>query len=85
MEWEVVTRSIHGDVKKSLPSYQELILNKEDKLFICSDGVHNIIDPNTLQYLLNKGGSTDSLLATIEQRLEKEAIDNASMILIENL
>lgn len=79
----IVTRSIQGDVKKSVPSFQELILNKGDKLFICSDGVHNIIDPNTLQYLLNKENSTDSLIATLDQRLEKEAIDNASLILID--
>tara|TARA_R110002012_G_scaffold321944_1_gene552639 strand:- start:95148 stop:95852 length:705 start_codon:yes stop_codon:yes gene_type:complete len=79
----IVTRSIQGDVKKSVPSYQELILNNGDQLFICSDGVHNIIDSNTLQYLLNKEDSTDALIATIDQRIEKEAIDNASLILIE--
>lgn len=80
----IVTRSIQGDVKKSVPSYQELNLNKGDKLFICSDGVHNIIDPQTLQFLLNKKDSTDSLIATINQRLQKEASDNASLILIED-
>ncbi|ADF54432.1 protein phosphatase 2C-related protein [Zunongwangia profunda SM-A87] len=79
----LVTRSIQGDVKKSLPSYQELLLNKEDKLFICSDGVHNIIDSHTLQFLFNNEDSTDSLIDTIEQRLQKEANDNASLILIE--
>jgi len=80
----IVTRSIQGDFKKSVPSYQELILNKGDKLFICSDGVHNIIDPQTLQFLLNKEDSTDSLIETIDQRLQKEASDNASLILIED-
>lgn len=79
----IVTRSIQGDVKKSVPSYHELTLNKGDKLFICSDGVHNIIDPNTLQYLLNKEESTGALISTIDQRLQKEASDNASLILIE--
>ena len=58
-------------------------MNNGDQLFICSDGVHNIIDSNTLQYLLNKEDSTDALIATIDQRIEKEAIDNASLILIE--
>ena len=79
----IVTRSIQGDVKKSVPSYHELTLNKGDKLFICSDGVHNIINPNTLQYLLNKEESTGALISTIDQRLQKEASDNASLILIE--
>lgn len=80
----IVTRSIQGNVQKSVPSYHELTLNKGDKLFICSDGVHNIIDPNTLQYLLNKEESTGALISTIDQRLQKEAIDNASLILIES-
>ena len=80
----IVTRSIQGDIKKSVPSYQELLLNKDNKLFICSDGVHTIIDPQTLQFLLNKEDSTDSLMAIIDQRLEKEASDNASLILIED-
>ncbi len=72
-----------GDVKQSVPSYHELILNKGDKLFICSDGVHNIIDPQTLQFFLNKEDSTHSLIATIDQRIQKEASDNASLILVE--
>lgn len=79
----IVTRSIQSDVKKSVPSYQELNLDKNDKLFICSDGVHNIIDPKTLQYLLNKEDSTDSLMATIDEILQKETSDNASLILVE--
>ncbi len=80
----IVTRSIQGNFQKSVPSYHELTLNKGDKLFICSDGVHNIIDPNTLQYLLNKEESTGALISTIDQRLQKEASDNASLILIES-
>ncbi len=79
----IVTRSIQGNVQKSVPSYHELTLNKGDKLFICSDGVYNIIDYHTLQFLLNNEDSTDSLIDTIEQRLQKEANDNASLILIE--
>ncbi|MBI6119150.1 PP2C family protein-serine/threonine phosphatase [Salegentibacter maritimus] len=80
----IVTRSIQGNFQKSVPSYHELTLNKGDKLFICSDGVHNIIDPNTLQYLLNKEESTGALISTIDQRLQKEGSDNASLILIES-
>ncbi|MEO2070882.1 MAG: PP2C family serine/threonine-protein phosphatase [Zunongwangia sp.] len=80
----IVTRSIQGDFDKSIPSYQELILNKEDKLFICSDGAHNLIDTQTLQFLINKKDSTNSLIATIEQRIKKETNDNASLILIES-
>lgn len=78
----IVTRSIQGDVKKSIPSYKQLILNKEDNLFICSDGVHNLIDAISLQYLINKEYSINSLLETIDRRLTIEANDNASLIAI---
>lgn len=78
----IVTRSVQGDMEKSLPSYHELQLKVGDKLFICSDGVYNIIDPQTLQYLLKKVNSADSLLKIIDQRLMQEANDNASLIFI---
>ncbi|MDR5591320.1 PP2C family protein-serine/threonine phosphatase [Christiangramia sp. SM2212] len=80
----VVTRSIQGDVKKSEPSFQKFLLNKGDKVFVCSDGVHNIMDSLTLQYLLNINETSGTLLDTIDQRLIEEANDNASLILIED-
>ncbi len=80
----IVTRSVQGDVKKSIPSYHELLLNKGDELIICSDGVHNIIDAHTLQYMLNNKDSANSVIDTINLRLENEANDNASLILIED-
>jgi protein phosphatase len=80
----IVTRSIQGDSKKSIPSFHELLLKKGDELIICSDGVHNIIDAHTLQYILNNEDSSNLVIDTINQRLEKEANDNASLILIED-
>jgi len=80
----IVTRSIQGDVKKSEPSFKNILLNKGDKVFICSDGVHNIIDSLTLQYLLNLNESSGTILDSIDQRLLQEANDNASLILIED-
>ncbi|WP_417558323.1 PP2C family protein-serine/threonine phosphatase [Mesoflavibacter zeaxanthinifaciens] len=80
----IVTRSVQGDSKKSIPSYHKLLLKEGDQLFICSDGVHNIIDAHTLQYLLNNEDSPNSLIDAIDQRLEKEANDNASLILIKD-
>lgn len=78
----IVTRSVQGDIKKSIPSYKEVLLNKGDQLLICSDGVHNIIDSHTLQYMLNNEDSLNSAIDIIDQRLEKEAVDNATLILI---
>lgn len=78
----VVTRSIQGDVKNSIISYQELIIKDNDFLIVCSDGVHNIIDGQTIQYILNQEESINSVIEIINQRLLREANDNASLILI---
>jgi protein phosphatase len=76
----IVTRSVHGDIKKSVISYHELTINEKDKLIICSDGVHNIIDGQTMLYLMNCNKEDISFIDEINNRLEKEASDNASMI-----
>jgi len=76
----IVTRSIQGDVRKSIISYQELTINEKDKLIICSDGLHNIIDGQTMLYLMNYNKEDISFVDEINNRLEKEAVDNASMI-----
>lgn len=78
----IVTRSIKGEVKKSIPSFKEISLNKEDKLFLCSDGVHNIIDAQTIQHLIYKSASELSVSEILNGRISKEAIDNASLIMI---
>ncbi|WP_109098176.1 PP2C family serine/threonine-protein phosphatase [Aquimarina sp. AU58] len=79
----IVTRSIQGDIKKSGISYHELNINNSlDQLIICSDGVHNIVNSQTIQYLINSADSQDSAIEVINRRLETEAIDNASLIIV---
>ena len=78
----IVTRSIQGNVKKSVISYHVLILEEHDSLIICSDGVHNITDSHTILYHLNKEQHISESIETISQRIEKEADDNASLIAI---
>ena len=80
----IVTRSIQGDVKKSEPSYQEILLDKDDILFICSDGVHNFIDAQTIQHLIGIEDTNSSVVSIINERLSKEAKDNASLIEIKD-
>ena len=77
----VVTRSIQGDIKKSLISYQEIDITKDDVVLICSDGLHNIIDSQTIQHILNNN-SFETFNSIIHERLKIEAIDNASLISI---
>lgn len=76
----IVTRSIQGDIKKSVISYQELIVKAKDELIICSDGVHSIIDSHTVLCLM-KSEQTD-FINKLNDRLEKEANDNASLIYV---
>ncbi|PRX56261.1 PP2C family protein-serine/threonine phosphatase [Flagellimonas meridianipacifica] len=79
----VVTRSVQGNAKKSIVSYDELELNyKTDKLIICSDGLHNIIDSHSIEYLLNSCKSLDEVIEKIRRRLKMEAEDNASFIFL---
>lgn len=78
----IVTRSIQGDTKKSVISYQELTVKENDELIICSDGVHNIIDSQTMLFLMKNENS--SFIDKINSRLKNEANDNASLISIKN-
>ncbi len=78
----IVTRSIQGDVKKSMISYQEFITKEKDELIICSDGVHSVIDSQTLLFLMNDNKAPNSFIDTLNHRLKNEAIDNASLISI---
>ena len=78
----IVTRSIQGDVKKSVISYQELTINEKDQLIICSDGVHNIIDSQTMLFYLNN--INISFRDKLNERLKNESEDNASLIYLRN-
>ncbi|MEX0361013.1 MAG: PP2C family serine/threonine-protein phosphatase, partial [Allomuricauda sp.] len=79
----VITRSIQGNVKKSYVSYEELQMNdKTDKLIICSDGLHNILDGHSIEYLLKNSESSDEVIEIIVGRLKMEAEDNASFIFL---
>ena len=78
----IVTRSIQGDVKKSVISYQELIVNGKDILIICSDGVHTIIDSQTMLFLMKNEKISTSFIDEINNRLKNEATDNASLIYV---
>lgn len=78
----VLTRSIHGNIEKSKLSYKELDLLVEDILIVCSDGVHNLIDSDSLEYMVSEKSDFDNTIEKINQRLIVEASDNASLIAI---
>ena len=78
----IVTRSIQGEVKKSIISYQELAVKEKDELIICSDGVHSIIDSQTILFLMNNKKTSAAFIDEVNIRLKNEANDNASLIYV---
>ncbi|OUR98391.1 hypothetical protein A9Q86_15205 [Flavobacteriales bacterium 33_180_T64] len=78
----IVTRSIQGDVKKSVVSYQELNIKEKDELIICSDGVHSIIDSQNILFLMNNTETSAFFIDELNCRLVNEANDNASLIYV---
>ena len=79
----IVTKSIQGNIEKSKIGYLELdFSNNEDLIFICSDGVHNIIDGLTIEHILSTSANLDTAFETMMNRLKLESIDNASLIVI---
>ncbi|WP_158848504.1 PP2C family protein-serine/threonine phosphatase [Algibacter sp. L1A34] len=78
----IVTRSIQGVVKKSIISYQEITIKEKDKLIICSDGVHGLIDSQTILFLMNNEKKNISFIDELNNRLENESNDNASLIYV---
>ena len=79
----IVTRSVQGEIDKSQISSIELTdISNNDLIFVCSDGVHNIMDGHSLGYILRNSINLDTAIETITNRLKLESIDNASLILI---
>lgn len=79
----IVTRSVHGEIERSQISVLELIeIIENDIIIICSDGVHNIIDGITLEFILSSSNNLIEAIEVINNRLKLESIDNASLILI---
>ena len=79
----IVTRSVQGDIERSQISTMELTnITSNDLIIICSDGVHNIIDGRTIEFILNSSNNLDNAIEIITNRLKLESIDNASLILI---
>ena len=79
----VVTRSVQGDIEKSIISSQIINdLTSSDQFIICSDGVSDYFEGLQIQQLLK---NSTSALKEIEDRLSIEAKDNFSLISLSNI
>jgi len=82
----VVTRSVQGEVNLSRIEYTILgKITDEDMLLICSDGAHDIFDGIQIQLILNSTPSVIEALKSIEERLQKDANDNFSIIALTSI
>jgi serine/threonine protein phosphatase PrpC len=79
----VVTKSIQGDLLNNEVEVSTIDqLSIGDTIVICSDGVHDIIDGNTISFIFSKNNNITLSLNEIRNRCEMEAIDNFSLISI---
>jgi serine/threonine protein phosphatase PrpC len=73
----VVTRSIQGDIKNSQSEIDTNSFNAStDLLFVCSDGVHDIMESLQIENLLNQVETPFAFKKELEARLLRGASDN---------
>jgi len=81
----IVTKSIQGKKENSSIGFEIFgQIDADDIIIICSDGVHDIIDANSIEFMLNQALNIDLAIKKIKKRIEIEAIDNSSLIAITN-
>jgi serine/threonine protein phosphatase PrpC len=79
----VVTRSVQGEVDRSKIDYFKIFnYTDRDCLFMCSDGVTDIISGIQIEHIFNSTNTRTEAMKIIEDQLLKEARDNFSMILV---
>ena len=78
----VLTQAIGID-KKVDPYYFENNVEKDDKILLCSDGLYNLLDDNTLKYGINYGAH--SLVKKASKLVHDDLPDDTTAVLVEIL
>jgi len=79
----VVTRSIQNDVSKAKIGYMCITdFRKNDFIVLCSDGVTDAISNHQLLEIINSDKEAVAKLSEIDDRLQKNANDNYSLIFL---
>lgn len=79
----IVTRAIQNDVKKAKIDYKYIEdFNHGDYIIIASDGVTDVMDNNKLLEIFTSEKLESDKLSEMNDRLQKAAKDNYSLILI---
>lgn len=79
----IVTRSVHGDIKDSQISYENLgSIECGDILIVCTDGITDVMDAYSLNNSLHSAFSHGDGINTIKERVEIEGKDNYSGVVL---
>ena len=82
--WEVFNRCFFSNKpEKAIPEIRSFELNKADRLFLCTDGVHKRLRSSSLEKTLNTDKSIESIINDVKDLCESYSDDNYSGILIE--
>ncbi len=80
----VVTRSVFGGENPKTEFFVFEAFAQGDLIVICSDGVHDTLDGLQIQRMMSQYDSMEKSLAGIENYLRSSALDNYSMVVLEN-
>lgn len=73
----------HSDICKINIYYSNIALRTDDIIFLCSDGVTDVIDDDTLRSIFDKKNSIEETLEEIHSlSLKNKSKDNISLIII---
>ena len=78
----IVTRSIQGDEEIIQADYAKIILYEDDVVLICTDGVHDLLDTESMEYYLRQTATLRNFSSEIDKRCQNEAKDNYSWVVI---
>lgn len=79
----IVTKSIMGDKESLLPDIKIIEnLTSNDKLLICTDGVHSVINTKEMEILFQSLISEKQIIKSISERCELNGTDNYSALFI---
>ncbi|WP_185963155.1 PP2C family protein-serine/threonine phosphatase [Flavobacterium gawalongense] len=81
----IVTRSVSGNIKDGMISFEFIPNLIDDDLFIiCSDGVSDVINSYQINNLIKTVASKQEAISQIEGLCSLESRDNFSMIMVQN-
>ena len=78
-----VLTSVIGTREDVRPAVREEVLERGDRLVLCSDGIHGRLDPVRMAAVLGRGGDAETLAsALVQEALSQGTTDNATALVV---